>query len=307
MSGPEAAESPASAPLAELLRQTALAVAAALPGFLPAPCPRAGELGPAMRHLLAGGKRVRALVVRLAAETCGLPAAAVTPTACAFELVHTATLIHDDLPCIDDADLRRGLPAVHRAFGQSTALLAGDALLVAAFGALARQAEVSATPPERVVPVIAEFAEAVGAAGVIGGEAADIAGERCPVDAERLVTIHSCKTARLFIAAARAGGLLAGAEPTLVDRLGRYADRLGLLFQVTDDLLDATGEAGQMGKPAGLDAAAGKQTYPALLGVEGARRHAALLAEETLALAASLPVPHEAWFGLVGLVRGRQA
>jgi geranylgeranyl diphosphate synthase type II len=297
----------AAAQVHALLKENARQVDAALPGFLPEVSPHAGQLGPAVRHTLAGGKRVRPFVVRQAAESCGLPGAAVLPAACAFELLHTATLIHDDLPAIDNADLRRGLPASHVAFGEQTALLAGDALIIAAFSALARQAEQPETPADRVVRVVGEFARASGAEGVIGGEAADIAGERQPPEAGLLSYIHLHKTAALFLAAARAGAILAGADESAVTRLGAYGEALGLLFQVTDDLLDATAETATLGKPAGLDAAAGKQTYPAPLGLEGAQAYADEVAEKTLALAADLPGERQVWAGLVCLVLGREA
>jgi len=157
------------------------------------------------------------------------------------------------------------------------------------------------------VRVMAEFATAVGAEGVIGGEAADIAGERLPPEAGLLAYIHRHKTAVLFLACARAGAILAGAPEAQVDLIGRYGEKLGLLFQATDDLLDATGDAAALGKPTQLDAAAGKQTYPALLGAAEAERHAAGLAAEALALAAELPARQEVWSGLVRLVETRKA
>ncbi len=290
-----------------LLQETARQVDAALPDYLPVVSPHAGRLGPALTHTFHGGKRVRPLVVQQAAESSGLTAAAVLPTACAFELLHTATLIHDDLPAIDNADLRRGLSASHVAFGESTAVLAGDALIIAAFSALARQAERPATPADRVVRVIGEFAHFSGAEGVIGGETADIEGERQAPEADLLSYIHLHKTAALFAAASRAGAILAGAPEAVVDRFGEYGETLGLLFQVTDDLLDATGDAATLGKPAGLDAAAGKQTYPALLGLEGTQAYADQLAARVLTLAAALPAQHEVWRGLVWVVLRREA
>ncbi len=260
-----------------------------------------------MCHSLQGGKRLRPFVVMQAAETYGLPGAAVLPTACAFELLHTATLIHDDLPCIDNADLRRGRPACHLAFPEYAALLAGDALLIAAFGALAEQGRQAGVAAERVLRVVAEFAHHVGAEGVIGGEAADIAGEKKAPDADLLFFIHRKKTAALFVAAARAGAILAGAEESDLDRMTAFAESLGLLFQVTDDLLDATSSAEALGKPAGADAVAGKQTYPRLLGLRGAQQYADQLAERALALASALPARTDIWEGLVRLVLTREA
>ncbi|HEY3398153.1 MAG TPA: polyprenyl synthetase family protein [Armatimonadota bacterium] len=290
----------------EALVATARRVDALLPDYLPPASPYAGNLGAALGHTLQQGKRVRPLVVMQAAATCGLPEDLVLPTACGFELLHTATLIHDDLPSIDNADLRRGLPASHVAFGESTAVLAGDALIIAAYAALARQAECPQTPADRVVRVIAEFCRYVGAEGVLGGEAADIAGEQQPPELALLSYIHHAKTAALFVGAARAGAILAGAPEAHVEQFGAFAEQLGLLFQVTDDLLDATGDAAALGKPAGADAAAGKQTYPAVLGLEGAQRYAQELADETLAAAAALPARPELWSGLVWLVLLRQ-
>ena len=155
--------------------------------------------------------------------------------------------------------------------------------------------------------MIAEFAAALGAEGVIGGEAADLVGETLPPDDALLAYIRFHKTARLFIGAARAGAILAGAPAGQVELAGRYAEKLGLLFQVTDDLLDATGDAEELGKPAGLDAAAGEQAYPALLGLSGAQEYAESLAEEALSLAKQLCAREETWSGLVLLVRARKS
>lgn len=290
-----------------LLAETVRAVDGALPDFLPPASSHTGQLEAALHHTLAGGKRVRPFVVQQAAETFGLAAEAVMPTACGFELVHTATLIHDDLPCIDNADRRRARPASHLVFGEWTALLAADALIIAAFAALATQAQDSRTPPGGVTRIIAEFAHYLGAEGVIGGEAADIAGEELPPDGELVAFIHLHKTAQLFVAAARAGAILAGAQEAQIDLMGEYARHLGLLFQVTDDLLDATGEEESLGKPVGADAAAGKQTYPAALGLAEAQEYADRLANQTLALAQQMPARQEIWRGLVWLVRLRQS
>jgi geranylgeranyl diphosphate synthase type II len=291
--------------IGELLAEATAAVDAALPLYLPPATGPAARLGQAVAHSLAGGKRLRPMLVGLAADTFGLSPDAVTPTACAFELLHTATLVHDDLPALDNADLRRGLPSCHAAYGEATALLAGDALIIAAFAALADQARAPATPPERVVAVVADFADAVQA--LIQGELADIEGEERPPDAELLGFIHLHKTAALIACAARSGARLAGAAEGDVAAVSAYATALGLLFQVTDDLLDAVGDSAQTGKPVGLDAAAGKQTYPAVYGVGGARERAEALAEEARRCAEGLPRNVEAWGALVGVVLGRDA
>lgn len=287
------------------LAATAQAVDARLEEYLPTPVGLAGDIGKAVRHSLAGGKRVRPFVVRLAAETFGLDAELVTPTACAYELVHTATLIHDDLPAIDDADLRRGRASCHAAFGEPTAILAGDALIVAAFDALAAQAEEPATSPQAVARVLREFAQAVQA--VIRGEAVDIQAEAAPPSAELLDFIHRHKTASLFVGAARAGALLAGAPEEGLGALTDYAQALGLLFQVTDDLLDVEGTAEELGKPTGADAQAGKQTYPAVYGVEETRRRAEALAQKARAAAHRLPDRQGAWLALVQLILERRS
>ncbi len=260
-----------------------------------------------MHHSLQGGKRLRPLVVMQAAETFGLPATAALPTACAFELLHTATLIHDDLPAIDDSPLRRGRPSCHTAFGQATAVLAGDALIIAAYSALARQASVADVQAEAVLRVISEFADYSGAAGLIGGEAADIHGESVEPDADLLAYIHLNKTAKLFIAAARAGAILAEATEEQIALISNYAEKMGLLFQATDDILYVSGQEETLGKPVGADQAAAKQTYPALLGLAGAREHVQKLATEAKGLAAQLPRNQQFWQELIDLIVTRQA
>jgi len=287
------------------LAATARAVDTRLEEYLPTPEGLAGDIGKAVRHSLTGGKRVRPFVVRLAAETFGLDAERVTPAACAFELLHTATLIHDDLPAIDDADLRRGQASCHAAFGEPTAILAGDALIVAAFDALAAQAEEPATPAEAVARVLREFAQAVQT--VVRGEAVDIQAEAEPPSAELLDFIHRHKTAALFVGAARAGALLAGAPEEGLQALTDHAQAAGLLFQVTDDLLDVEGTTEELGKPAGADARAGKQTYPAVYGVEETRRRAEALAEEARAAAGRLPAKQAVWLALVQLILERRS
>ncbi|GAG54983.1 unnamed protein product, partial [marine sediment metagenome] len=191
----------------EALSEDARLIDAALSDYLPQVAENAGELGAAMRHSLVGGKRLRGVIVRRAASTFGLDPDAVMPTACAFEMLHAATLVHDDLPTIDDSDLRRGRPSCHVAFDEPTALLAGDALIIAAFEALARQGLNGSG--ESALQVIAEFAESTGASGLIGGEQADILAEGLEPDEELVRYIHLNKTAKLICGACRAGALLA--------------------------------------------------------------------------------------------------
>lgn len=288
----------------EALRRDAALIEAALPEFLPETDPRTGGLGPAMRHALEGGKRLRGVLVMRAARTFGLDPTLVLPGACAFEMLHAATLVHDDLPCIDDSDLRRGRPSVHVAFDEATALLAGDALIIAAFAALAAQDESIA--PLRVTQVIREFAQFTGAAGLIGGEQADIIGEDLAPDVELLRFIHVNKTAKLICAACRTGAILAGASDDGLAAISDYGLALGLLFQVTDDILDVVGDAEVLGKPTGADAAAGKQTYPAAIGLEGARAEARHLADEAVRVSERLPAEVEFWRSLAELVVTRE-
>lgn len=298
----------AGSPLAELkacLAETARVVEGAWEAYLPPTTGPAGHIGQAVRHSLRGGKRLRPFVVRLAAETFGLRADAVTPTACAFELLHTATLIHDDLPAIDDAHMRRGQPSCHVTFDEPTAILAGDALIVASFAAISSQARCPDTSVEAVVRVVEEFAAAV--QDVIAGEAADIVGEEKAPAADLLQFIHQHKTASLFVSAARAGAILAGATDDDLSSIAEYAGAVGLLFQITDDLLDVTGDTSEIGKPTGLDAAAGKQTYPAVYGLERARQEAERLAAHARGIAARLPRKAGLWLALVDLILDRRS
>ncbi len=290
-----------------LLGETARRVDEHLPQYLPEVGQPAQQVSEAMRHSLTGGKRVRPLIVLQSAETFALPGEQVMPTACGFELLHTATLVHDDLPAIDDSSLRRSRPSCHSAFDEATAILAGDALIIAAYDALAAQAQIEAVTPGAVLQVIAEFGTYAGASGVIGGELADIHGETLETDRELLEYIHLNKTAKLFEGAGRAGAILAEAGDHSIEAIGSYCRSLGLLFQVTDDILDVTSSAETLGKPTGLDERAGKQTYPALVGVDGAREHARDLAEQLVELADRLPANHSFWRGLVRLVLDRQA
>ncbi len=290
-----------------LLAETAPRVDQHLPRYLPEVGEFAGNVVEAMRHSLPCGKCLRPLIVMQAAATFGLCADSVLPAACGFELLHTATLIHDDLPAIDDSPLRRGRPSCHAAFDEATAILAGDALIIAAYSALAAQAQVEDVSACAVLRVISEFCAFTGASGLIGGEAADIWGEKQPPDRPLLEYIHLNKTAKLFEAAARAGAILAQAPEEQIDLLGTYGRTLGLLFQVTDDILDVTSSAEALGKPVGLDEQAGKQTYPAVIGLDGAREYGAQLARQATELAQKLPANHRFWQGLAALTLDRHA
>ncbi len=233
--------------------------------------------------LLAPGKRLRPLLVLLAAEACGGSDTTAIPAACAVEMVHTYSLIHDDLPAMDDDDLRRGLPTCHKKFGESTAILAGDALLTLAFEVLA-----DGYPPATAAACCRELARGAGAAGMVGGQADDLAMEsRAGVGTlEELEFLHARKTGALFRASLRLGVMSAqgerpgGADPRTLAAFDAYGRAFGLAFQITDDLLDVESSAEQTGKRVGKDAARGKLTYPGFLGVAESRQRALRLCRE---------------------------
>jgi geranylgeranyl pyrophosphate synthase len=220
----------------------------------------------------------------------GAPAERLTRTACAFELVHTYSLVHDDLPAMDDDDLRRGRPTCHVRFGEATAILAGDALQTLAFQIIAEDAALDARVRVRL---IAELARAAGTpAGMIAGQAHDLAAEsRADVTAAELDSIHRHKTGALIVAAARAGALVAEAGEVEIGLVSDYAAALGLLFQITDDLLDVTATAETLGKTPGKDARAQKATYPALHGLEAASARAHAVYTQALEALAQIERP----------------
>jgi geranylgeranyl diphosphate synthase type II len=235
--------------------------------------------------LFAGGKRIRPLLVMAAGEAVGGAASALLPLACAVEMIHTYSLIHDDLPAMDNDDLRRGKPTSHKVFGEAIAILAGDALLTRAFHLLV-EAPPDASPEEvrRRLRAAARLGEAAGTSGLIGGQVADLEAEgRSDVSLPELERLHRAKTGALLAACVVGGGVLGGASEGDLARLGQYADSIGLAFQVVDDVLDATEGAAQLGKTAGKDAAAGKATYVRLMGIDAARAIAARLLGEALA------------------------
>ncbi len=258
----------------------------ALAAALPAESHWPPTIHRAVRYsLFAGGKRIRPLLVLAAGEAVGGSTEALMPLACAVEMIHTYSLIHDDLPAMDDDDLRRGKPTSHKVFGEAIAILAGDALLTRAFHLLAdTPLAASADDVRRRLRTIAIVGEAAGTSGLIGGQVADLEAEgRADVSLGELERLHRAKTGALLAACVVGGGVLAGASEPDLARLAQYADAIGLAFQVVDDVLDATGEADQLGKTAGKDAAAGKATYVRLMGIEGARTIAARLLREALA------------------------
>jgi geranylgeranyl diphosphate synthase type II len=241
-------------------------------------CP--SHLAEAIRYcLLAPGKRLRPTLVLLAAEACGGDVNAALPAAVAVEMVHAYSLVHDDLPAMDDDDLRRGRPTCHRQFDEATAILTGDALQARAFESLATGVQ----PAERAAACCAELARAAGPEALVGGQADDLAAEFRHLDLQRLQSIHRRKTAALFGAALQLGAITAGASAHQRAALAACGEHLGLAFQIVDDLLDVSGQEARVGKRLGKDRDNGKVTYPSLLGVEESRQRAAKLIEQAIA------------------------
>ncbi|MBI3092605.1 MAG: polyprenyl synthetase family protein [Candidatus Tectomicrobia bacterium] len=232
--------------------------------------------------LFDGGKRLRPILVLAAAEAVGGKLETVLPVACALECIHTYSLIHDDLPSIDNHAYRRGKLANHRKFGPATALLTGDALQSLAFEVLTHPRHAATVNPERLLQVVYEVAQAVGPQGMVGGQVVDTISDLFQEDLKTLEYIHHHKTGALIEVSVRAGALLSDAAEEQIEQLGRYARALGLAFQIVDDILDVVGQAEELGKPVGEDEKLSKMTYPALLGLEQSRRLAQQLGQEAL-------------------------
>jgi geranylgeranyl diphosphate synthase type II len=241
------------------------------------------ELAEAIRYaLLAPGKRLRPRLVLLAAEACGGSSDDALAAACAVEMIHTYSLVHDDLPAMDDDDLRRGRPTCHKVFGEAVAILVGDALLARAFEVLASDVH----PADRAVRSCAVLGHAAGATALVGGQASDLAAGVMADDIPSLESIHRRKTGALITASLELGGIVAGATREQLSALKTYGQNLGLAFQITDDLLDVSGTQADVGKRIAKDADRGKATYPQLLGIEESRVRAAELVEEACAAVA---------------------
>ena len=255
--------------LREKARRTEAAMEPCIAGWGPQP----ERLIEAIRYsLFAPAKRLRPALALGAAEiVCGDDTPAL-PAACALEMIHTYSLIHDDLPAMDNDDLRRGRPTSHKVFGEATAMLAGDTLLTMAFDAAAQSGNIR---------IIRELAQAAGVGGMAGGQFYDIEAEGRQVTLEELRQIHALKTGALIRASVRCGAMLAGAEAAALDALTRYGEQVGLAFQIADDILNVKGTQEAIGKPVGSDASRKKSTYPALVGLDRARK----LAEEAVAAA----------------------
>ena len=221
----------------------------------------------------AGGKRIRPLLLFATLSAFGKEAALGHTSAMAVEMIHTYSLIHDDLPSMDDDDLRRGKPTNHKVFGEAMAILAGDGLLTYSFQLIADDKELE---PEKKAALISLLAKCAGPEGMVGGQVADIQGENSDLKLEELEYIHNHKTGKLLLYSILAGALIAGADSVQISLLRTFAAHLGLAFQISDDILDVEGDENIMGKPVGSDTGKHKSTYPGLLSVEGAKNHLAL-------------------------------
>jgi geranylgeranyl diphosphate synthase type II len=226
-----------------------------------------------MRYsLMAGGKRVRPTLAIAAAEAVGTNPPGLMAVACSLEFIHTYSLIHDDLPSMDNDDFRRGKPTNHKVYGEAMAILAGDALLTMAFDLISRADLMKGCDPARQVRIIQELAYGSGNMGMVGGQVFDIQAEHKDIDLATLQNIHKHKTGMLIRAAVRMGGIAAGATDRQLDDLTGYAEDVGLAFQIADDVLNVTGTREELGKNPNTDAERGKKTYPTFYGVEGARK-----------------------------------
>ena len=266
--------------IAHYLKDRADLVDRTLASVLPPLDCRPGRLHESMRYaVLGGGKRLRPVLAMAAAEAVGADSDALLREACALELVHTYTLVHDDLPAMDDDDFRRGRVATHKMYGEATAILAGDALQPLAFAVLASGAHSA----EKKIEAIRLLAEACGSQGIVGGQMVDIESEGKHIDAADLDYIHRHKTGCLLRASVLLGAVLGGCSPEQYRRLSDYGEAIGLCFQITDDILDVLGTSAELGKPAGSDQVRGKATYPSINGMEASRSRQSELYSDAIA------------------------
>jgi len=261
--------------LPEYLRQVRARTEAALDARLPRANAKPERLHAAMRYAtLDGGKRLRAALVHATGESLGARADSLDVAACALELIHAYSLVHDDLPAMDNDDLRRGKPTVHKAFDEATAILTGDALQTLAFELLANDPALAVSPTQRLA-MITDLARASGSPGMAGGQAIDLAAVGATLTLEQLEAMHARKTGALIRAAVSLGAITANADTGIRSHLDQYAREIGLGFQIVDDILDVESDTATLGKPQGSDAERAKPTYPALLGLEKAKSLAA--------------------------------
>ncbi len=255
----------------------------ALKGFLPESEGHSVDVVKAMRYsLFAGGKRLRPILCIAGAEAVGRDAQSVLPVACALEMIHTYSLIHDDLPVMDNDDLRRGKPTNHRVFGEAVALLAGDGLLTKAFHVMTHPDPENRVNPGALVRVIGLIATAAGYEGMVGGQVVDIQSEGKAVDPSVVEFIHTHKTGALIAASVCSGGILGGAKEDQMKALTSYGEDIGLAFQVADDILNVEGSSQEMGKSVGRDAEQGKVTYPVVFGLEKSKEIQSALVDRAI-------------------------
>ncbi len=251
--------------------------------YLPKKDELTGNLISSMEYsLMAGGKRVRPMLVTEFAKICGGSEEAAMPFACAIEMIHTYSLIHDDLPCMDNDDLRRGKPTNHKVYGEACALLAGSGLLTLAFEAASSEKAVSLNGTEKCLAAVSVLSQAAGAQGMLGGQIIDLESEGKKVTVDHLKTMDAKKTGALIIASAKLGCISAGATRAQTDAAVKYAENIGLAFQIIDDMLDITSSTEELGKPVGSDSENEKSTYAALLGLEECRRISTELTENAV-------------------------
>ena len=232
--------------------------------------------------IFAGGKRIRPILCMASAEAVGGNVETVLPVACALELIHTYSLIHDDLPVMDDDDYRRGRLTNHKVFGEDIAVLAGDALLTEAFHLMSKKEFVGGIPSDKLLAVINNVSEAAGFFGMVGGQVVDVKSEGKEIDEETLDYIHTHKTGAMIVASIRAGAVISGAGEHEFNALSDYGRHTGLAFQIVDDILDVEGNSEVMGKDAGSDGSRGKVTFPAIYGLEASRKRACELVDKAL-------------------------
>lgn len=266
------------------LKEKIALVDAALNQYLPKEEERPQSLHKAMRYsIFAGGKRVRPVLLLAACEAVGGAIDKALPAACAMEMIHTYSLIHDDLPAMDNDDFRRGRPTNHKVFGEAIAILAGDGLLTEAFKLMANPAFSAGADPAVRVAVISEIATCAGSYGMVGGQVVDMESEgQLEMDLPTVQYIHTHKTGALIKASVVAGALLGGADEAQLAAIRRYGEAAGLAFQIADDILDIEGTTEEIGKDAGSDEARGKATYPAVMGLAAAKQEAKSMMDEAL-------------------------
>lgn len=266
------------------LKERCTLVDEALDRFLPQADELPFSLHKSMRYsVFAGGKRIRPILMLAACDAVGGDISLAMPAACAMEMIHTYSLIHDDLPAMDDDDFRRGNPTNHKVFGEAIAILAGDALLTEAFILMSRVEPSASLPPEAVLRVIQEIAHCAGSHGMVGGQVVDMESEgKAEMDLATVQYIHTHKTGALIKASVKAGAILGGADEAQLASLTTYGEAIGLAFQIADDILDIEGTTEEIGKDAGSDEARGKATYPAVMGLAESKKRAVELVDMAL-------------------------